>query len=305
MSLYGFNIDEKGSEMTNPFKEFWKRDPALDHHIKYEDISLYTCMEISDQIFKAKKADSRANLVLILASILAVVFWQTSPWFSIIVLVWPIAFKVKVRKRMRVSIVYELDERLSNLPSVMVAPFADIAQCEKIIEVTSSELHEEVSAKTEVQFPVQTNFQSVVIRVSEATIFALADCAYVMSSRGCWPVLYSQIKWTVSAMKIIEESPPSDAEVVGERWQHARNDGRPDMRYKENSKKYVCKYGKVNILFGDALSTTLLISNLDAAKKIRDIGSSCMTVGGFQPHKFAWLLFYGLLSRSSGPRNFD
>ena len=34
-------------------------------------------------------------------------------------------------------------------------------------------------------------------------------------------------------------------------------------------------------------------------------GSSCMTVGGFQPHKFAWLLFYGLLSRSSGPRNFD
>ena len=37
----------------------------------------------------------------------------------------------------------------------------------------------------------------------------------------------------------------------------------------------------------------------------KKIGSSRMTVGGFQPHKFAWLLFYGLLSRSSGPRNFD
>ena len=35
------------------------------------------------------------------------------------------------------------------------------------------------------------------------------------------------------------------------------------------------------------------------------IGSSCMTVGGFPLHKFAWPLFYGLLSRSSGPRNFD
>ena len=35
------------------------------------------------------------------------------------------------------------------------------------------------------------------------------------------------------------------------------------------------------------------------------LGSSCMTVGGFPPHKFAWPLFYGLLSRSSGPRNFD
>ena len=34
-------------------------------------------------------------------------------------------------------------------------------------------------------------------------------------------------------------------------------------------------------------------------------GSSCMTVGGFPLHKFAWPLFYGLLSRSSGPRNFD
>ena len=33
--------------------------------------------------------------------------------------------------------------------------------------------------------------------------------------------------------------------------------------------------------------------------------SSCMTVGGFSLHKFAWPLFYGLLSRSSGPRNFD
>ena len=36
-----------------------------------------------------------------------------------------------------------------------------------------------------------------------------------------------------------------------------------------------------------------------------NIGSSCMTVGGFPLLKFAWPLFYGLLSRSSGPRNFD
>ena len=34
-------------------------------------------------------------------------------------------------------------------------------------------------------------------------------------------------------------------------------------------------------------------------------GSSCMTVGGFPLQKFAWPLFYGLLSRSSGPRYFD
>ena len=37
----------------------------------------------------------------------------------------------------------------------------------------------------------------------------------------------------------------------------------------------------------------------------KNFGSSCMTVGGFPLHKFAWPLFYGLLSRSSGPRNFD
>ena len=38
---------------------------------------------------------------------------------------------------------------------------------------------------------------------------------------------------------------------------------------------------------------------------VKEKGSSCMTVGGFPLHKFAWPLFYGLLSRSSGPRNFD
>ena len=38
---------------------------------------------------------------------------------------------------------------------------------------------------------------------------------------------------------------------------------------------------------------------------VEKYGSSCMTVGGFPLHKFAWPLFYGLLSRSSGPRNFD
>ena len=42
-----------------------------------------------------------------------------------------------------------------------------------------------------------------------------------------------------------------------------------------------------------------------ADKELTLKGSSCMTVGGFPPHKFAWPLFYGLLSRSSGPRNFD
>ena len=40
---------------------------------------------------------------------------------------------------------------------------------------------------------------------------------------------------------------------------------------------------------------------IQATKK----GSSCMTVGGFPLHKFAWPLFYGLLSRSSWLRNFD
>ena len=43
---------------------------------------------------------------------------------------------------------------------------------------------------------------------------------------------------------------------------------------------------------------------IDKKSKVKK-GSSCMTVGGFPLHKFAWPLFYGLLSRSSGPRNFD
>lgn len=50
------------------------------------------------------------------------------------------------------------------------------------------------------------------------------------------------------------------------------------------------------------LSMTAVKTSLAALKKK---GSSCMTVGGFPLHKFAWPLFYGLLSRSSGPRNFD
>ena len=43
----------------------------------------------------------------------------------------------------------------------------------------------------------------------------------------------------------------------------------------------------------------------DLNLRSKEKGSSCMTVGGFPLHKFAWPLFYGLLSRSSGPRNFD
>ena len=49
-------------------------------------------------------------------------------------------------------------------------------------------------------------------------------------------------------------------------------------------------------------TTSVLITNIAHAAKN---GSSGMTVGGFPPHKFAWPLFYGLPSRSSGPRNFD
>ena len=45
--------------------------------------------------------------------------------------------------------------------------------------------------------------------------------------------------------------------------------------------------------------------NPDYEVSLENNGSSCMTVGGFPLHKFAWPLFYGLLSRSSGPRNFD
>ena len=64
------------------------------------------------------------------------------------------------------------------------------------------------------------------------------------------------------------------------------------------------------LLVGCEIVFIVLIVKETSLRKDKSIlvkynGSSCMTVGGFPPHKFAWPLFYGLLSRSSGPRNFD
>ena len=113
-------------------------------------------------------------------------------------------------------------------------------------------------------------------------------CVAVMAAMGAWGVTNTP---PVSA----EGSEPKVTDVVAK------------QRYPWNGLVDItCNVsGIVGTTNELKLALAAVMPDTGNARSVRNFGSSCMTVGGFPLHKFAWPLFYGLLSRSSGPRNFD
>ena len=82
-----------------------------------------------------------------------------------------------------------------------------------------------------------------------------------MQGRKIVELYYSDIIITVQTVEYPEdEMLPSDAQSVGQTWQHRKKSGAPDRRFKKNKKIPICLYGQLQ-LTAPGLYTILLFSN--------------------------------------------
>ncbi len=64
----------------------------------------------------------------------------------------------------------------------------------------------------------------------------------------------------------VEPNVPPDGEVIGETWVHARKDGEPDRRYKDNWQIPVVKYARMDVTSDSGLNEAYQFSNFNAAE---------------------------------------
>lgn len=277
-----------------------EKKQSLNHLIRHaDDLSWYAecsgeAQEIGNQIYHGEDANFWATMLLVFAAVcelIGIIFLSCYRWYMwalSIFLAWAVACKIKVRLKRRVTINYEMDETSGNTSTLMLSPFIALTNSEEIKEITGEESysdtnhiknhagsncdlsHKCASVKPRLSFPVCSNRCGVTVCAGGATIIALADCVYVLRSDKCTPVPFSQVRWDVSSVKIIEEIPPSDVEILGETWQHVNMNGNPDRRFNENKKLFICRHGEILLTVGDVFGVKLLVSNIKAAEKIHD-----------------------------------
>jgi len=117
---------------------------------------------------------------------------------------------------------------------------------------------------------VQTNLEAPRIPVGRQTLHFQPDRLYVFESKTVGAVPYSDLRIEIEPMELKETGPaPRDAEVVGKTYKHARKDGKPDKRFKDNPEIPIVVYETVHFASETGLNECIQLSRKGAGEAFR------------------------------------
>lgn len=73
----------------------------------------------------------------------------------------------------------------------------------------------------------------------------------------------------VSTRFIESERIPQDADIIDYTWKYTNKDGSRDLRFSNNRKYPICKYGELTLKSPNGIHTIILFSNHDMAEDIQ------------------------------------
>jgi hypothetical protein len=113
---------------------------------------------------------------------------------------------------------------------------------------------------------VKTNIEVPILAAGRELLFFLPDRIMVQRGSQVGAIEYSELKVHLTATQFIEsESPPRDAELVGNTWRYVNKSGGPDRRFKNNVQIPVMKYAQLRLQSGTGLDEAFQVSNIQAA----------------------------------------
>lgn len=121
---------------------------------------------------------------------------------------------------------------------------------------------------------VETNIDVPVIKTRGQSLYMMPDGIFVYDNKGVGFVEYNDIQVNVGTTRFIENSPPTDANVVDKTWKHPNINGGPDKRFKNNYQIPVCLYGELRVKSNSGMNIYLMTSKEDAPHKFSSEFSS-------------------------------
>ena len=234
----------------------------------------------------------RFNYVAILLAVVVCVLSFVASWISgtLSVLVSVVLVVAVIRwesRRRTVYVHYEMTGPVASVFQQMINSLNGLAACDrvwalessvrlqtltdrkrhagvsKLVDRSAARFGEGVPPWVEINIPVPS------IAARGQTLYFLPDGILAYDRTGIGFVDYANVTVRIDTASFVEESAPSDAQIVSYTWQHPNVGGGPDRRFSSNRQLPVCLYGEVFFESPGGLLAAIQTSRYDLAAALQ------------------------------------
>lgn len=107
---------------------------------------------------------------------------------------------------------------------------------------------------------VASNVTPPVIMIDGKKCYFFPDCILIEENKRFGAVRYDTIRTAVRDQRMIMDSAPSDATVVGQTWKYVNKKGGPDRRFKDNRQLPICLFEEIGMVSDGGFKGLLQVS---------------------------------------------
>ena len=107
---------------------------------------------------------------------------------------------------------------------------------------------------------VASNVTPPVIMIDGKKCYFFPDCILIEENKRFGAVRYETIRTAVRDQRMIMDSAPSDATVVGQTWKYVNKKGGPDRRFKDNRQLPICLFEEIGMVSDGGFKGLLQVS---------------------------------------------
>lgn len=248
-------------------------------------------VELLRELDEKKRKIRLGPIVIVLTVIcsIALFIFETPPLLRLVVLfiglIWTyIAFRRDILVK-TVVLFYGFDPELENAYALLHDAATRLASCvghwhisasakvyERKYHAGASALVERKSTAVKKTAPpfLKTNIETISIGVGKQTMYFFPDRVLIYESGKVGAVGYDQLKVSCSQTRFIEETAPSDAQVVDQTWRYVNKNGGPDRRFSNNRMLPICLYDEIHFASATGVNEIIQASRSGIGVPFRD-----------------------------------
>jgi hypothetical protein len=123
---------------------------------------------------------------------------------------------------------------------------------------------------------IASNLTPPMITIDGKNCYFFPDCILVEENKRFGAVRYETIRTAIRDQRMIMDSAPSDAIVVGQTWKYVNKKGGPDRRFKNNRQLPICLFEEIGMVSDGGFKGLLQVSKHGISK---GYGSSVSELG--------------------------
>ncbi len=228
----------------------------------------------------ARTINRLANLFIILSSLMII-----NVYFSIFLIIG-VALKIWLNQTHKIGLYYEFDEKTRRMYNSLRETLIVLSNSRKIWQISSSTRVYNVKYNagasknisrnrayitSKLPWYLKTNIEIFGLNLKREKIFFTPDRILVFKPfRKIFSCTYRDLYIGIDTTNFVEtEKLQRDSEIVNYTWKYVNRDGGRDLRFSNNKKYSVCKYGEILFKSPNGINTSVEFSNSNFAERIR------------------------------------